>query len=315
MDWTALFGRIAPLMVEIGFGNGDHLIHLAKTNPSAYVIGFEISSKSMDKAEKKIRNQQITNCVAIHGRGETALYHLFEPASIQEIHVNYPDPWFKSRHEGRRWMQPDTVNLMVSRLQADGLFHLATDIVEYAQMSDELLRQTPQLTNELPQPWMNEHPNRFTTKYEAKGLREGRAGNYFLYRRNHAPSQHIPTVKELEMPHVILETPMTLEAIAASFDFPKVQHGDIYVSGINVYINPVHASLLFEVNVREETIEQHVGVLLFPQDEANRYILRLSTLGHARPTLGLHYAVASLADWIVGLDESARIVAKKVRTQ
>ena len=83
-DWAELFGRDQPLILEIGF------------------VGIEIANKSMEKAERKMASRGLQNVRAIHGRGETVLHHLFEPASIEQIHVNYPDPWFKSRHAGRR---------------------------------------------------------------------------------------------------------------------------------------------------------------------------------------------------------------------
>src|SRR5690606_12868108 len=101
-NWTALFGRERPLIVEIGFGNADYLIALAKANPECNVIGFEIASQSLDKAERKIKSEKLSNVLAIFSTGETALNHLFTPASIRQIHINYPDPWFKSRHAGRR---------------------------------------------------------------------------------------------------------------------------------------------------------------------------------------------------------------------
>ena len=314
-DWTALFGLERPLIVEIGFGNGDYLMALAKANPDCNVIGFEISTQSLEKAEKKIRKLKLDNAVAIHSRGETAINHLFEQESIRQIHINYPDPWFKSRHAGRRIMQRDMLDAIVSRLEIGGLFYLATDIVEYAEMSHELLVETPGLTNLLDVPWTNEFPERLiTTKYEEKGIREGRPGNYFKYRRNENSIPDVPVLEEWTVPHVVIKTPMSPQEIAAAVTKDAFHKGDyIHVAVFNGFWNPTYDSVLFEINIDEPTIEQHIALSLRHREESDDYILRYATFGMPRPTEGLHFATASLAQWIVNLHPDAEIVADRTR--
>ena len=116
VDWPLQQARLFPhdrvrLIVEIGFGNGDFLIHLAEARPDCNTIGCEISSQSMAKAEAKIEKRGLTNCRPIHCRAETALAHLLGPQTVTEFHINYPDPWFKKRHQRRRLIQRDTVDL------------------------------------------------------------------------------------------------------------------------------------------------------------------------------------------------------------
>ncbi|MGJ3238551.1 MAG: tRNA (guanosine(46)-N7)-methyltransferase TrmB [Anaerolineae bacterium] len=315
-DWSALFGAERPLIVEIGFGNGEHLLALAKAHPNCNVIGFEISVQSIEKAEKKIRRSGLKNVIAIHSRGETAIFHLFRPQSIREIHINYPDPWFKARHAGRRIMQRDMLDAMVSRLEIGGLFYLATDIVEYAEMSDDLLRDTSGLSNELAQSWVNELDERLiVTKYEEKGLREGRVGNYFKYRRNTHTSPEIPTMEEWPVPHVILKTPMTPQTIASQVEREAFHKNDrIHVAVFNGFWNIAHNSVLFEINIEEATIEQHVALSLRYRPENDDYILHYATFGMPRPTEGLHFATSALAEWIVSLHPDAEIVADRTRS-
>ena len=102
---SAPLSRAAPLIVEIGFGNGDYLIHLAETRPDHNIIGVEISSQSLAKAEAKIEKRGLLNVRPIHCRAETALAHMLEPEAVAEFHINYPDPWFKKRHQRRRLIQ------------------------------------------------------------------------------------------------------------------------------------------------------------------------------------------------------------------
>ena len=167
-DWSAIFGAQRPLIVEIGFGYGAFLLHLARQNPAASIIGLEIANQCLSAAERAIQRQKLTNVCVVQSTAETALHHLFVPGSLSQIHINFPDPWFKKRHSHRRLMQRDTLDAMVSRLQPGGLLYLATDIVEYAEMSAELLAQTPGLDNLLESAWANTMPGRVITKYEGR---------------------------------------------------------------------------------------------------------------------------------------------------
>lgn len=315
VDWNALFGVARPrLILEIGFGNGDYLIHLAHSNPDAHVIGVEIANQSLEKAESKIRHQGLMNACVVLSRGETALHHLFRPASLDEVHVNYPDPWFKTRHAERRLMQRATLEAITSRLKTGGHFYLATDILEYAQMSDELLRSIPGLVNVLPAPWLDALPGRILTKYEEKGQREGRPGKYFHYQRSAEAGPLVPLMEEIEMPHVVLQTPLTLPQIAARFEKLAHQAGeDIHVAITHAFVDAKEKALLFEANIEEPTIDQHVALLLTARETPGEYTLRFSTIGIPRPTLGLHRATGFLADWVVGLHPDGRIIERKVR--
>jgi tRNA (guanine-N7-)-methyltransferase len=313
-DWTALFGAERPLIVEIGFGNGAYLLELAKQNPDCNVIGLEIASQSLEKTEAKIAKSGLTNVRAIFSKAETALYHLFEPNSVREFHVNYPDPWFKDRHARRRLIQRDTLDSIVNRLQIGGKFYLATDIVAYAEMSHELLQATPQLTNLLDAPWVNTFPQRLiTTKYEAKGYEEGRIGNYFWYERNATPALDIPVMKELEMPHMVISTPMPASEIVARAE--KQTHNPtegIYIMFRDAFLHQNNRAMMFEVSIEEPTIDQHIAIMLFPRDEPHAYTVKYTTLGQPRMTAGLHHATALLADWVVSLHPEAKVLARKV---
>lgn len=310
-DWSAFFGNANPLIVEIGFGNADYLIALAKKYPDHNIIGFEISQPSLDKAEKKIKREKLTNAVAIYSRGETALHHLFTPKSITQIHINYPDPWFKSRHAGRRIMQADMVDAIASRLTDDGLFYLATDIIDYAEMSHEILVHEPSLTNMLSAPWVLDFPERLiTTKYEERGFQEGRNGHYFKYCRNDHPAPDVPVKEELTVPHVVLRTAMPAQEIAEAVGKQVFHKEDaIHVAVFNGYWNPANNSVLFEVNIEEPTIEQHIGILMRYRDQKEDYVLQFATFGLPRPTEGMHFATRQLAEWVVSLHEDAAITS------
>lgn len=308
-----LFGAERPLIVEIGFGNGDYLCHLARQNPNANILGIEIANQCLERAEARIAKEGLGNVRLIHSPAETALYHLLEPMSVQEIHINYPDPWFKKRHAGRRLIQRDTLDVMVNRLRYGGWFYLATDIRAYAEMSHALLAETPCLTNVLDTPWTHHLPARYPTKYERKGLREGRLGHYFVYRRNHHPAPNIAIYQEKEMPHFVLEMPASLADALAHFRPLNASIGEMHITVPYAYIGQGGNALLFELIVVEPTIEQHTAFILRRREQEGDYVLRLANLGNPRPTEGIHHAAALIGDWLLSAPLGARVTASKVR--
>lgn len=315
-QWHEIFGAERPLIVEIGFGNADYLLHLAHTRPDCNIVGLEISNQSMEKAERKIQKAQLHHVCAVHARAETVLHHVLEPASVSEFHINNPDPWFKKRHSRRRLIQRDTLDAMVSRLIPGGWLYLATDVLAYAEMSHELLSATPGLDNTLNTPWTDSLPGRIVTKYEARGLREGNPAKLFRYQRNHQPAPDIPVLRELPVPHLVLQTPLTAPEILAQFT-PMTHHAgdDIFVTYIHAFVNQRQNTLLIEANITEPTIEQHVALMLFPREEPGTYTLKYGTLGSPRITTGLHRATAFLGNWIVSLHPESAILHASLQTE
>jgi tRNA (guanine-N7-)-methyltransferase len=303
VDWAALFGAARPLILEIGFGSGTFLLHLARQHPQASIIGLEISNQSLLKAERAIARERLHHVRVIHSRAETALAHLFEPASLSEVHINFPDPWFKHGHAHRRLMQRDTLDALVSRMRPGARLYLATDILDYAEMSAELLAATPGLSNSLPSPWVNALPGRAVTKYEARARAEGRACHYFAYERNTHPAPPVPVIREIAMPHLVFATPLTIDAMQAAFTPFQAHEGDAHIGFVEAYQG--RRALLFEIHVSEPTIEQHTALMLVPHGPGE-YTLQMSTIGHPRPTVGIQAAVRALGAWLVGLSPDAR---------
>ncbi len=317
VDWPLrqekLFPHSQPLIVEIGFGNGDYLLHLARTRPDHNIIGLEISSQSLAKAEAKIEKSGLPNVRPIHCRAETGLWHLLQPQSAREFHINYPDPWFKKRHGRRRLIQRATVDLLTSRLEVGGRLLLATDIQAYAEMAHDILSSAPGLQNEYDAPWLHEVAGRFPTKYEEKGIREGRRGHFFRYRRDDIPVAHPPVIKEFDMPHVILRTPRTAPEIVARFSPMKQSVDGAHIAILQAWLDSKLMVALFEVVVEEPSISQHTMIMLAPRAGDGEWIVKQTTIGHARSTLGMHRAVAAVGEWVASLDGAGEVLARRLR--
>lgn len=309
-DWAALFGAERQLILEIGFGYGAFLLHLGRQNPDANVIGLEIAGECLRAVEKNLERSGLTNVRLIQSTAEMALNHLFTPQSLTQIHINFPDPWFKKRHSRRRLMQRDTLDAMVSRLQPNAMLYLATDIIEYAEMSSELFAATPGLDNTLSAPWTNVAiPGRIVTKYEGKALQEGRACYYFAYRRNALPVPNLPVIEEVEMSHLVFSSPNSLDEMLSAFESSEHKFGDTHISLLQCYRGRNIA--LFEVYIKEPTIDQHIALVLSPREAAGEYTLKVGSMGYPRSTQGVHQAVSLLGDWLVSLHPEAKRVNHK----
>lgn len=316
-DWSAVFGVERPLIVEIGFGYGHYLAHLHQQYPEASIIGLEVNHTCLVKAEKAVPRKAWDNVRVVRSTAETALHHLFTPASISQIHINFPDPWFKARHAGRRLMQRDTLDAMTSRLVPGGMLYLATDIRDYAEMSAELLEATSGLTGQFEAPWVYEMPGRTETKYERKARQAGRACHYFAYRRNALPAPDVPVIKELDMPHMVIKLPLEPEAVRdavreTSLLDDTYEIGETRISFKHVYIGD--HSLLFDVYIHEATIDQRVCLALVEREaHSNEFTLKLGAIGGPRPTEGVHKAVRILGEQLLSLHPQSAVIHDPVR--
>jgi tRNA (guanine-N7-)-methyltransferase len=313
VNWQVVFDESLPrpLILEIGFGYGQFLRHLHRQHPHAWIVGVEINNFCLNKMEKAIARDEMRNVRVVHSRAETALHHLFTPGSLSQVHVNFPDPWFKERHAGRRLMQRDTLDAVVSRLTPGGMFYLATDIIAYAEMSAQLLAETPGLSNTHESPWVSSLPGRVVTKYEKKARQEGRDCYFFAYRRNDAPAPYVPVIEELPMPHMVINTPLNLDEMRARFSVQDYHEGETHIKFMESFQGD--DAVLFEVYIREPTIGQRVAVVLAKREQPDEYTIKLSALGNPRPTDGLHKAVRLAGECVLGLHPQATVIHDKVR--
>ena len=173
------------------------------------------------------------------------------------------------------------------------------------------MTETPGLTATHETPWANFWPGRIVTRYEKKARKAGRECYYFAYQRNQTAAPAVPVIKELTMPHMVIESPLSLEEMMSQV-IPEstYAHGELRVKFLSNYCND--QSVLFEVYIHEPTIEQHLALVLVGRGEANEYTLKVSRVGSPRSTQGLHFAVGTLGKLLVGLHPEAKILQNKV---
>lgn len=133
LDLEAIFGRKAPTVLEIGFGNGEVLAALAEAEPDTNFIGIEVYPPGIGALLNKIKTKALTNVRIIRADAAAVMPQCFADRCLHKILILFPDPWHKKRHHKRRLIQPNFVNMLAAKLCTDGILHLATDWQNYAE--------------------------------------------------------------------------------------------------------------------------------------------------------------------------------------
>ena len=141
----ALFGRSAPLEVEVGSGKGLFVGSASAARPEHDILGIEIAHKYARHAAAKLARQGRTNAVMVHGDGLRIFRELLGDASLAAVHVYFPDPWWKARHKKRRVMNEGFLKDVERVLEPGGVLHFWTDVEEYFQTTLELIAATVRL--------------------------------------------------------------------------------------------------------------------------------------------------------------------------
>ena len=168
-DFAASFGRVAPQVLEIGFGMGDATAQIAQARPELDFVGVEVHTPGVGALLKRIGELGLTNLRLIQHDAVDVLEQMIAPGSLAGVHVFFPDPWHKKRHHKRRLIQAEFVRLLVQRIAAGGYLHCATDWQPYAEQMLEVLGAEPGLRNSAPgfAPRPDYRP---LTKFEKRGL-------------------------------------------------------------------------------------------------------------------------------------------------
>ncbi len=172
LDAKALFGRSAPLILEIGSGMGETSVAIALAQPENDYIAIEVHLPGIGSLLKAIDEEGLTNLRVIRHDAVDVLEKMVPDASLAGLHIFFPDPWPKKRHNKRRLIQPPLVALAAGKLAPGGYLHLATDWQAYAEHMLEVLRGEPSLAN-TAEAYAPRPAYRPETKFESRGLRLG----------------------------------------------------------------------------------------------------------------------------------------------
>ena len=174
LNLEALFGRVAPRMIEIGFGSGEALATFARTHPDMDCLGIEVHRPGAGHLLLDIETHMISNIrISCHDAVEV-LTHQIPAGSIDAIHIFFPDPWHKTRHHKRRLIQPEFADILARVLKSSGVVRLATDWQDYANHVQTVLAAHSEFRNVAGTMGFVARPaHRPLTRFERRGHRLG----------------------------------------------------------------------------------------------------------------------------------------------
>lgn len=183
LDLAAMFGRIAPVILDVGFGNGDTLVDLATVHSDKNFLGVDVHRPGAGSLLIKLEAGDLDNVrVAIEDVNDVLAR--LAPGSIDGVHLFFPDPWPKKRHHKRRLVQPAFAKRLHNVLKPGGYIHCATDWEDYAEQMRDVLEATPALGNVAGAGrYIERPPSRPQTRFEQRGIAAGRVVRDLLFRR------------------------------------------------------------------------------------------------------------------------------------
>jgi tRNA (guanine-N7-)-methyltransferase len=182
LDLEQAFGRRAPKILEIGFGMGDSTAAIALAHPENDYLALEVHTPGVGNLLKLIEAQRISNIRIMQHDAVEVLRDMIQPNALDGVHIFFPDPWHKARHNKRRLIQAPFITQLVTKLKPGGYIHVATDWQDYAEQVLAVLTAEPLLENTAPG-YAPRPGYRPLTKFEQRGIRLGHGVWDMVFRR------------------------------------------------------------------------------------------------------------------------------------
>ncbi|MDY0909102.1 tRNA (guanosine(46)-N7)-methyltransferase TrmB [Microbacterium sp. CFBP9034] len=187
VDPGEVWGRRAPLIVEIGSGQGHAIIHAATARPDADFLAIEVFRAGLARTMLDAERAGADNLRLVEANAPEVLQHLLAPASVTELWVFFPDPWHKTKHTKRRLVTAEFAAIAAGALVDGGMLRLATDWEEYAVQMRSVLGASADFEPAFEGDWAPRFDGRVLTAFERKGARVGREIRDLVYRRTPRP--------------------------------------------------------------------------------------------------------------------------------
>lgn len=185
LDFQQVFGRTAPVVLEIGFGMGKSLVEMAKNAPDKDFIGIEVHRPGVGTCLAEAAEANLTNLRVFEHDAVEVLADCIADNSLHTVQLFFPDPWHKKRHHKRRIVQPEFVEKLRVKLQQGGVFHMATDWENYAEHMLEVMQNASGFKNlSSTNDYVARPSHRPLTKFEQRGQRLGHGVWDLMFQRS-----------------------------------------------------------------------------------------------------------------------------------
>lgn len=183
VDPMLVYGRSAPLVVEIGSGQGHAILHAAAARPDDDFLAIEVFRAGLARTMLDADREGITNVRLVEANAPEVLEHTLPAASVDELWVFFPDPWHKNKHTKRRMIDEDFAVVAGRAVRVGGVLRLATDWADYALQMRSVMDADPRFERAFTGEWAPRYDGRVLTAFERKGTRVGRDIRDLTYRR------------------------------------------------------------------------------------------------------------------------------------
>ena len=284
-----LFGRMGPLVVEVGFGDGQFTAGLAERHPGWNIVGVEISAGSVRRALGRFRRAGLENVRVYKGDARYLVRNFVAPRTLHRIYVNFPDPWPRKKHRENRLLRVPFFDLLSTRLEADGALWFATDHEEYFHYALEQAEASGHYRIErrpVPEPMLQ-------TKYARKWLAQEKHIHHVVFTKTSEapPVPHDPTYP---MHHARLEG--SLPSLDA---FAKLVHR--FDTGTAVVLEALerigNPELVFVTQIDEGDLIQDVLIEARPDPKGGVFV-GVKRFSDPLPTRGVSEAVHCVTEWL-----------------
>ncbi len=281
LDWAQVFARSAPVMMEIGMGNGDYIVACAQQSPEYNWLGVEVEWESVRRALRRCAQAGVTNLRFVLGDARPFLKYAVAPQSVQRIYTLFPCPWPKQRHEKHRLWSQAFLQLANSRLTPEGQALIITDHEDYFRWVLSQLTDTGFLA------YARTIPPSVNTKYERKWVASGQSHFYelTLYKHSHCD---IPLGKEVTM-----ETYRVPRFDPKQFH-PQDSTQEPYIIFKETRYDPERQIAMVRVVVSEDEFVQHFWIEIVHSPEG--WQIRPAPGCGVVPTVGVQQALERVRD-------------------
>lgn len=184
IDPSEVYGRVAPLIVEIGSGQGHAIVHAASSTPDTDFLAVEVFRAGLARTMLDADREGVLNLRLVEANAPEVLEHLLPEASVDELWIFFSDPWHKKKHTKRRLISPDFPPLAARALRDGGVLRLATDWEDYALQMREVMGEAYDFSAAYEGEWAPRFDGRIMTAFERKGIAKGRDIRDLTYTRS-----------------------------------------------------------------------------------------------------------------------------------